>query len=426
MGRPHKRLLDIHKRYGNIVRIAPDELSFTHPDSWKEIQGHVKQGQPENGKDPKIFDTNRDTSLVSAPRDRHGPMRRTLAAAFSARAMAAQQPLINGFIDLLIQRLHEQGERGAKPLNMTKWYEWTTFDIIGNLALGESFACLQRSSSHPFVDNICNSLKVLPLVQALHYFPIPSALRKPLFLLLAPKEVISGEALLIDYSQAALKKRMSLGSERPDFVDAMLKKGGEYQMTEREMIDNIRLLIGAGAETTGTTLASATYFLCTHPDVLRKLNTEVRSAFKSEDEIDFNSVQNLQLLPAVISETLRMHSPVPAAFQRMTPQGGSVVFGEHLRGGTTLGIWQWVAYHDPSNFLYPDSFIPDRWLNDRRFDNDKKDVFQPFSFGPRNCIGMNLAFVELRLILARVIFNFDMELAPESRGWADDQELFSF
>lgn len=82
----------MHKRYGNIVRTAPDELSFTHPDSWKEAQGHFKQGQPENGKDPKIFDTSRDTSLVSAPRDRHGPMRRTLAAAFSARAMAAQQP----------------------------------------------------------------------------------------------------------------------------------------------------------------------------------------------------------------------------------------------------------------------------------------------------------------------------------------------
>lgn len=228
MGRPHKKLLEIHKQYGNVVRIAPDELSFTHPDSWKEIQGHVKQGQPENGKDPKIYDASFDTSLVSAKRERHGPMRRTLAAAFSARAMAAQQPLINGFIDLLLQRLREQGENGAKSLNMTKWYEWATFDIIGNLALGESFECLKRSGSHPYVDNILNSLKVLPLSQALHYFPIPSFIRGPLFVLLAPKEVLNGEALITNYTKATLKKRMSLGSERPDFVDAMLKKGGEY------------------------------------------------------------------------------------------------------------------------------------------------------------------------------------------------------
>lgn len=94
------------------------------------------------------------------------------------------------------------------------------------------------------------------------------------------------------------------------------------QMTEAEMIDNIRLLAGAGAETTGTTLASATYLLCTHPEVLQKLNSEVRSAFKSEDEIDFNSVQSLKVLPAVISETMRVHPPVPAAFSRVTPAGG--------------------------------------------------------------------------------------------------------
>lgn len=155
-------------------------------------------------------------------------MRRTLAAAFSARAMAAQQPLINGYIDLLMKRLREKGESGAKALNMTKWFEWVTFDIVGDLAMGESFECVQRSNSHPFVDNIVNSIKVLPLNQALQYFPIPAALRGPLFLLLAPREVLSGEALLTNYSQAAIKKRTALGSERPDFVDAMLKKGGEY------------------------------------------------------------------------------------------------------------------------------------------------------------------------------------------------------
>lgn len=106
-------------------------------------------------------------------------------------------------------------------------------------------------------------------------------------------------------------------------------------MTEIEMIDNIRLLTSAGAETTGTTLVTATFFLCTHPDVLRKLNAEIRSAFKSEDEIDFNSVQNLAYLGAVISETMRVHPAAPAAFQRITPPGGSMVFGDHLSAGVS-------------------------------------------------------------------------------------------
>jgi cytochrome P450 len=53
-----------------------------------------------------------------------------------------------------------------------------------------------------------------------------------------------------------------------------------------------------------------------------------------------------------------------------------------------VGIWQYSVYHNPSKFLYPDSFIPDRWLDDEQFANDHKDLHQPFSYGPRNCIGM--------------------------------------
>lgn len=106
-------------------------------------------------------------------------------------------------------------------------------------------------------------------------------------------------------------------------------------MTEIEMIDNTRLLTSAGAETTGTTLVTATYFLCTHPEVLAKLNAEIRSAFKSDAEIDFNNVQNLEFLGAVISETMRIHPAAPSAFQRMTPAGGSVVLGDHLGAGVS-------------------------------------------------------------------------------------------
>lgn len=107
------------------------------------------------------------------------------------------------------------------------------------------------------------------------------------------------------------------------------------KMTEGEMIDNTRLLTSAGAETTGTTLVTATYFLCTHPEVLTKLNAEIRSKFKSDSEIDFNSVQDLPFLGAVISETMRVHPAAPSAFQRITPPGGSVVLGDHLRAGVS-------------------------------------------------------------------------------------------
>lgn len=69
------------------------------------------------------------------------------------------------------------------------------------------------------------------------------------------------------------------------------------------------------------------------------------------------------------------------------------------------------------NFKDPEVFVPERWLPEGQveFASDKKSVVQPFSFGPRNCIGKNLAYAELRLVLAKTLWSFDMKLHPETK-----------
>jgi averantin hydroxylase len=90
-------------------------------------------------------------------------------------------------------------------------------------------------------------------------------------------------------------------------------------------------------------------------------------------------------------------------------------------------VQPYAAFHSPSNFHLPDSFIPERFLDgrDSEFKNDNRDVLQPFSVGPRNCIGRNLANVEMRLILTRVLFNFDLELDEARTGNWLDQKAFA-
>lgn len=81
----------------------------------------------------------------------------------------------------------------------------------------------------------------------------------------------------------------------------------------------------------------------------------------------------------------------------------------------------------PTNFYDPDHFIPERWLPEAKnnpsspFFSDNRDVLQPFSTGPRNCIGKNLAYAEMRVILARVLWNFDLQLCEESLDWKDQE-----
>lgn len=96
---------------------------------------------------------------------------------------------------------------------------------------------------------------------------------------------------------------------------------------------------------------------------------------------------------------------------------------------TKVAVHQSAAYYSPLNFHKPECYIPERWLPDAKdnpqspFFNDNRDVLQPFSTGPRNCIGRNLAYNEMRVILARMIWKFDMELCPESQAW-DEQKSY--
>lgn len=73
-----------------------------------------------------------------------------------------------------------------------------------------------------------------------------------------------------------------------------------------------------------------------------------------------------------------------------------------------------------THFRRPDEFIPERFLDGAKeegeFSHDHRGVLQPFSVGTRNCIGKNLAYAEMRLVLAKVLFHFDMSLEAEQTG----------
>lgn len=218
-----------------------------------------------------------------------------------------------------------------------------------------------------------------------------------------------------------VRRRLQLGTSRPDFMSHILRYNDEKGMSEPELISNASLLIVAGSETTATLLSGCTFQLLKNPDVLQKLVTEVRTTFKTESDINLVSVNGLKYMLAVLEESFRMYPPVPAGLPRVLPEEGDFVDGKWLPGGTVVAVQQWAAYQSPQNFKHPTSFIPERWLDDPQFASDNKSVVQPFSIGPRNCIGRNLAYAEMRLILARVLWNFDLKLAEESNDWANQK-----
>lgn len=98
-----------------------------------------------------------------------------------------------------------------------------------------------------------------------------------------------------------------------------------------------------------------------------------------------------------------------------------MICGRWVPPGVRCSVHQYVAYHSETNFKDPDSFVPERWLGDPKYANDRREAMQAFSYGPRNCIGQNMAWHEMRLIFGSLVAYFDLTLCDESRDWLNQK-----
>lgn len=114
--------------------------------------------------------------------------------------------------------------------------------------------------------------------------------------------------------------------------------------------------------------------------------------------MSFTKLQALPYMNACLEEGMRIFPSIPTGLVRTVPKGGDSIAGEWIPGGTTVSVHAWSAIHTDRNWVNPESFIPERWL-DETYSTDRKDASQPFSLGPRGCIGRHLSYLELRLIL---------------------------
>lgn len=427
-GRLDESIRALHETHGPVVRISSDELSFITAQAWKDIYGHGHKQYPKWQSMP-----NPEASIISANDSNHARFRKALSHAFSERALRDQEPLMNTYIDLMIEKMKDVASSGQKT-DMVKWYNLTTFDMIGDLAFGASFDGLKNTEYHSWVAMIFGAVKFIPYFRMASEYPIIMTIVMPLMSLM-PKSVAKSVKRNIEYSTNTAMERANneAMNGRGDFMDSMLKHRGEQEkggLTDQELVSNAFILIIAGSETTATLLSGVTYWLLQTPKALRKATEEVRAAFENESDINFtNASARLQYMLACLGEGLRMYPPIPSGLHRIVPAGETAqISGYQIPGKTKVAVHQSAAYWSASNFHDPHSFIPERWLPDASkpespYCNDNRAVLQPFSVGPRNCLGRNLAYNEMRLILARVLWNFDLELCEESQKW-NHQKIF--
>lgn len=222
-GTGHKQLAELHKKYGEVVRVSPIQVSFNNPKVWKELYGHRKAGDVENPKDQTFYKLASPSVIQAETSEDHGRQRRIMSHAFSAQSLLEQQPLISGYVDLLVKRLREQAREEGTVVNMVKWYDFTTFDLVADLSFGEPFGCLEQSNYHPWVSLIFAGVKqAVFLIQVRRFIPSIDSLLQTFGKALLAKLVQHHEL-----TNAKVAKRMATKTDRPDFMQAILVKNND-------------------------------------------------------------------------------------------------------------------------------------------------------------------------------------------------------
>ncbi|KAK3321248.1 putative cytochrome P450 [Cercophora scortea] len=416
-GRDHRIFKKQHEKYGTVFRVSPNELSFSSLQSYKDIYGFPANGRkhfdvPIKSDFYAVFGSGFKTGCVGSERDpqEHARKRKSLLPAFSSQALAAQEDILQRCTDAFIDKISIVSQQDSmKGINIVEWLEMNSFDLLGEMAFGESFGCIAQEKEHFWIDLILRHLREIVLVDNLRRFSLIAAVGSWLL----PSLAMRVRAKHTRFSREKVQRRLESDTGRQDFFTDIAEKVKSGEIPLEEMTAHASTLIIAGAETTATSLSAAMYYLLKTPTALKRLTTEIRARYKSYGEINIASAMQLPYLQAVINETTRVHPSGAHGHPRVSP--GIQVDGKWVPQGTEIYTSTWSVSHSAKYFANPDEFRPERWIEPGC--TDVKEASQPFLLGPRACIGKSFALVQMSLVLAKILYRYELELVDKNLDW---------
>jgi cytochrome P450 len=326
----------VHDKYGTVIRLSPNELSFNTPKAWEDIYG-LRPGRPNLSKDPihvGSVDPVPGVSTISmADNETHARQRRALSHGFSQQALWGQEEIVQSFVTKLINHI-ESFAQEEKSFNIVDWFNFMTFDVIGDLAFGESFGCLEKGDFHFWITLIFRAVQAGAVETATRRVATPGSPLQQYLMKWIPNEMRKQRKDHLAYSREKVLKRLAdTKSDRKDFLYYIVRQSKKIELSQEEIVVNGALFIVAGSETTAMTLSATVNFMMAHPAKFVKLKKEIRSTFTREEDITVDRATGLQYLNACIEETLRLLPPAPIGFLRSVPLGGDTIDGQCLPGG---------------------------------------------------------------------------------------------
>ncbi|KAG9113370.1 hypothetical protein FRC07_007783 [Ceratobasidium sp. 392] len=444
-GNRSERVHELHQKYGTFIVYAHGNGTLK-PEFYDAFVS-IRRG---------LFNT-RD-------RAEHTRKRKLVSHIFSQQNVLAFEPHIRRHVRNFCAKWDERCAAAAKGENGDDWqardgrawfdclphYNYLAFDIIGDLAFGSPFGMIaaQRDIA-PMIehtkggdDKSVRIVKNVPAIKVLNdrgdyaaslgVLPVwvrPWAKRVPWYA--RGNQAVQNLAGL---AVAAVAKRLEEGlpdeevdeeeegegedrpkRKRTDLLEKLLQGKDENgaPMGREELTAEALTQLIAGSDTTSNSSCAITYYLAANPRAQRALQSELDTALGragSSPATSYEAVKSLPYLNASINEGLRLHSTSSIGLPRVIPPGTELeIAGEKFGPGCVLSVPSFTVHRDKDVWGEDvEAFRPERWFEDGAGRMNK--AFNPFSYGPRACVGRNLASMELLIIISSIFRRYEFVL----------------
>lgn len=431
-----------HATHGTIVRIGYNHISIASEQAIALIYAHGNGWLKSDFYDafvsgvPGVFNT-RD-------RAQHARKRRVVAHAFSPGTVARFEPYMAEDLKAWVSKLDAIAaeatpkEGGWTRVNMMPWCTYIAFDIIGHLAFGKAFGMVEKGRDECVSQRRDGSVTHIAGAETLNrrsevsatlgwmpaLRPFAGFLPDPFFCrgLQSVKDLHGIAALAVSQRLDAIGQDTAKESDRHDILALLLraKDPDGLPMPYEEVVSEALTQLIAGSDAVSNTACAIIYWIlagerCNPGSVIPRLQKELDTAIPETDAVaTHKQVKNLDFLRRCIDEGMRLHSTSALGLPRVVTSTEGVCFeGHHFPMGTVLSVPSYTLHHDP--VIWGENvevFDPDRWVSERLTQRQKM-AFNPFSHGPRACVGQNVAMMELQLILATLFRRYDLVLQQE-------------
>ncbi|EPQ13681.1 Cytochrome P450 3A12 [Myotis brandtii] len=326
-------------------------------------------------------------------------------------------PIIGQYADVLVSNLRKEAEKG-QPITLKDVFGAYSMDVITGTSFGVNIDSLNNPQD-PFVENIKKLLKFSffdPYVLCITLFPFLGPVFEAFNIFMFPKSVT-------DFFKKSVKRMkenrlQDKQKRRVDFLQVMINSQNSKEtdshkaMTDLELVAQSIIFIFAGYETTSTSLSFFMYLMAIHPDVQQKLQEEIEVTFPNKAIPTYDALAQMEYLDMVMNESLRLF-PIAGRLERLCKKDVEIN-GVFIPKGTVVMVPSFILHRDSRYWPDPEEFRPERFSKKNQ-DSINPYTYMPFGSGPRNCIGMRFAIMNMKLAIVRVLQNFSFKPCKETQ-----------